>query len=83
MCLKFMGADGSGFQSDAIQAIGYAALMKANIQNHSWGGKGVAKGLVRAVGIAGGLGHLFVTAAGNDGENLDYAQNMMPAGLSR
>ena len=38
MALKFLGADGSGYTFDAIQAIDYAVQMGADITNNSWGG---------------------------------------------
>ena len=38
MALKFLGADGSGSQSDAIEAVLYAVNNGAHVINASWGG---------------------------------------------
>ena len=38
MALKFLGADGSGTISDAVDAITYAVDSGAVISNNSWGG---------------------------------------------
>ncbi|RMG50675.1 MAG: tandem-95 repeat protein [Acidobacteria bacterium] len=72
MALKFLGADGSGFLSDAIEAIDYAILMKergVNIVaiNASWGSTGFSFSLRQAIDRATSAGILFVAAAGNDG----------------
>ena len=58
--------------------------MKAHIENHSWGGPGVAQGLARAIQAAGEFGQLHVAAAGNEYLNVDLPENtFMPAGLAK
>ncbi len=65
MALKFLGADGSGTTSDAIEAIHYAVLNGATISNNSWGGDPYSQALFDAISTARDAGHIFVTAAGN------------------
>ena len=67
MGLKFLGSDGSGFTSDAIECIQYAVRMKVPISNNSWGGSGADPALADALAFARDSGHLFVAAAGNGG----------------
>lgn len=71
MALKFIGADGAGTTSDAIECIDYARLHGAHIINASWGGGGSSQALRRAITSARSSGILFVAAAGNDGANID------------
>ncbi|UCG33244.1 MAG: S8 family serine peptidase [Phycisphaerales bacterium] len=71
MALKFLGSDGRGSTSDAVEAIDYAVLMGATISNNSWGGGGFDASLLAAINNAGAAGHLFVAAAGNDTVNTD------------
>ena len=68
MPLKFLGADGSGYTSDAILAIEYAKKMGVKITNNSWGGADYDQALKDAIDQAN---MLFVAAAGNDGLNND------------
>ena len=64
MPLKFLGgADGSGYTSDAVLAVEYAAAQGAQIVNASWGGGGFSQALYDAIEAAN---LLFVAAAGND-----------------
>lgn len=65
--LKFLAADGSGYTSDAIDAVNYANAMGISITNNSWGGGGYSQALYNAI-AAGGL---FIAAAGNEGTNND------------
>ncbi len=69
--LKFLGADGSGFTSDAVRAVEYATMMGFDITNNSWGGGGFSLALYEAIEAAGAAGQLFVAAAGNDGLDND------------
>lgn len=71
MGLKFLGADGSGFISDAINAVNYATQMGAKLTNNSWGGGGFSQGMFDAITAAKNAGSLFVAAAGNDGTDND------------
>ncbi|MEH7076667.1 Ig-like domain-containing protein [Neobacillus drentensis] len=68
MSLKFLGADGSGNTSDAIQAIEYAKKMGVKITNNSWGGSEYDQALKDAIDQSN---MLFIAAAGNDGLNND------------
>ncbi|HOX03547.1 MAG: S8 family serine peptidase [Verrucomicrobia bacterium] len=70
--LRFIGASG-GYVSDAIAAIEYAVAMGARISNNSWGGTTYSSALYDAIRNAGAAGHLFVAAAGNNGQNSDDA----------
>ena len=71
MPLKFLTKDGNGSIEGAIAAIEYAASMGAQISNNSWGGSGSSQALHDAIANAEKLGHLFVAAAANDGQNND------------
>ena len=64
MALKFLNASGSGFSSDAIEAIGYAKSKGAKISNNSWGGDPYDQALYDAINNSSSL---FVAAAGNGG----------------
>ena len=88
MALKFIGADGYGLTSDAINAILYAADMGAKVSNNSWGGLAWDRGgvlyskpLQDAIQTAADAGMLFVAAAGNDGAFTDENSTAIPAGL--
>jgi subtilisin family serine protease/fibronectin type 3 domain-containing protein len=65
MALKFLGSDGSGTTSDAIEAIRYAIDNGAHISNNSWGGDPFSQSLYDAIRDARDVGHIFVAAAGN------------------
>jgi subtilisin family serine protease/uncharacterized membrane protein YphA (DoxX/SURF4 family) len=71
MALKFIGSDGSGKTSDAVQCIDYAIKMGAHLTNNSWGGAGYSQALYDAIARAKNAGDLFVAAAGNETVNLD------------
>ena len=71
MALKFLAADGEGFYSDAIEGIEYALRKGAQIINASWGGDDSSTALYDAIKAARDAGVLFVTAAGNNGRNID------------
>src|SRR5204862_2854891 len=59
--------------SRIAQAIRYTADSGARVANASWGGGGGFNGdvIYSAIQYAGTKGQLFVTAAGNDGQDLD------------
>jgi len=63
--LKFLGSSGSGYLSDAIEAIDYATKMKFFATNNSWGGGGYSDLMVQVIERANSAGILFVAAAGN------------------
>lgn len=69
MALKFLGPDGGGYTSDAIEALGYAIANRALISNNSWGGPWYSQALRDAISRAQDAGHLFVAAAGNGGSD--------------
>lgn len=68
MSLKFLGPNGSGSTTDAIAAIEYAKMMGVKVTNNSWAGPNNDLALKQAIEQSG---MLFVTAAGNDGKNVD------------
>jgi subtilisin family serine protease len=71
MPLKFLGPDGTGYTSDAVDAVNYATAMGARIISNSWGGIDFSQSLEDAINAANGVGVLFVVAAGNDGVDTD------------
>ncbi|MCC7375741.1 MAG: S8 family serine peptidase [Verrucomicrobiales bacterium] len=71
MALKFLGPDGDGSTSAAIQCIDYARTHGARVINASWGGGGRSRSLELAIQRARSAGIVFVVAAGNDGSNND------------
>jgi uncharacterized protein YhfF len=80
MPLKFLGADGSGEASDAVEAILYATSMGAAVTNNSWGGGEYSQALADAVALSDAGGSLFVAAAGNSFANNDTTPNY-PSGF--
>ena len=69
--LKFIGADGVAYTSDAIEALEYAVDEGIKISNNSWGGNGTySQVLYDAIERASAAGHLFVASAGNGGADL-------------
>ncbi len=89
VAMKFMGADGSGFTSGAVQAVNYftteSKLAPAGenfvATNNSWGGGGFSQALSDAVTLAAKSDILFIAAAGNDATNNDVTANY-PSNLS-
>jgi len=71
MALKFLGANGSGSTSGAVQAIDYALAKGARVLNNSWGGGGDSTALRAAVIRSRDAGAVFVAAAGNNGRDTD------------
>jgi subtilisin family serine protease len=71
MALKFLDGNGSGYLSDAIYAIDYAAANGARITSNSWGGGGYSQAMADSIEAAGEAGVLFVAAAGNSSSNND------------
>jgi len=71
MALKFLGSDGSGYTSDAIECIDYAIARGVDILSNSWGGGGYSLALATAIQRALDAGILFVAAAGNESNNND------------
>ncbi len=77
MPLRFLGPEG-GATSAAIAALNYAVLNGATVSNNSWGGAAYSQALYDAIAAAGEAGHVFVAAAGNNGQNID-ASAVYPA----
>lgn len=81
MGLKFLDATGSGYTSDAINAIEFGIQVKrffgssANVRvlSNSWGGGGFSQALLDEINRANGENMLFVAAAGNTGGDNDLA----------
>lgn len=73
MALKFLGADGSGSTSDAINAINYAVNNGANVINNSWGGSNYSQALHDALTYAYTKRAAIVAAAGNFKSDNDAA----------
>ncbi len=76
MALKFLDADGSGEDEDAIAAYNYiykAMQLGVNVVaiNNSWGGSGKSEILEAIIDKVGKLGAISVCAAGNDGADMD------------
>jgi subtilisin family serine protease len=73
MACKFMAADGQGYISDFIAALGYAARHGAKVANNSWAGAAYSAALSAAIDQARQAGVVFVAAAGNYGRDTDTA----------
>jgi subtilisin family serine protease len=71
MALKFLGANGTGPISAAVEAIEYAIQMGAHVLNNSWGGTRFSSILQIAIQSANQQGIPFVAAAGNAGVSLE------------
>lgn len=75
MPLKFIDSTGSGSTSDAIECIDYAIEQGAHVINASWGNVGQSFFLERAVRRARNAGVVFVTAAGNNSDDIEEVPN--------
>jgi len=71
MALKFLDSGGSGYTTDAANAINYATKMGVKITNNSWGGGWYSTTLYEVIQQANSSGSLFIAAAGNNGSNND------------
>jgi subtilisin family serine protease len=81
MACKFLGADGSGTTSDAIECINFAVTNGAKVLNNSWGGGPFEQALYDAIVNSRNQGVLFVAAAGNESNDND-ASPSYPASYS-
>lgn len=80
LAVQFLGANGSGYTSDAIEAVDYARQRGARIINASWGGGGSSTFLQSSISNFCTYNNgLFVAAAGNDARNGDLSPQY-PAG---
>ncbi|MCH2134101.1 MAG: S8 family serine peptidase [Phycisphaerales bacterium] len=68
--LRFLGPYG-GYTSDAIAAVQYCTNTGIRLSNNSWGGGGYSTALADAIVASQSIGHLFLAAAGNSGDNTD------------
>jgi subtilisin family serine protease len=80
MACKFLGANGNGNVSDAIDCLQYVRIMKdrgVNIvaTNNSWGGGGYSQALYDAIDAQRQGGILFIAAAGNASQDTDAVVN--------
>ncbi len=71
MPLKVLDSSGAGFTSDATEALVYAAEMGARVSCLAWGAYGYSRALQEAIEHADNMGCLVITAAGNDGRDID------------
>ncbi|CDJ48374.1 subtilisin-like protease TgSUB2, putative [Eimeria brunetti] len=75
MKLQQFGSSGTGSIGNAVRALAYAILQNAHVINNSWGSTETTESLKlvieRAKYMRGGLGILFVNAAGNSSSNND------------
>ena len=71
MPIKFLNAQGSGTDADAVSAVLYAAQNGADVMNNSWASSDYSQALADAINVADQHNALFVAAAGNDGTNND------------
>jgi thermitase len=78
MGLKAFKADGSGYLSDVLRAVYYAAQHNVKIINMSFTFPSTSKEVQKAVQYAGGRGAVCAAAAGNDGED----EILYPAGYT-
>ncbi len=73
VALRFLDALGSGYSSDAIDAVNYARTLGLDLTSNSWGGGGYSSVLEAAIRAAGDVGMFFIAAAGNDNVNNDVS----------
>jgi subtilisin family serine protease len=70
--LRVLDANGSGFVSDGVRAIAWAAAHHIHVANLSWTfGGAISQPLWDAIASAGDGGLLVAAAAGNSGNNAD------------
>lgn len=79
MALKFLDASGTGYNSDAIACIEYAAQNGAKVLSCSWGSFEYQQALKDAIDAAGTEGVIVCAAAGNLGFDLDNEAPNYPA----
>jgi subtilisin family serine protease len=66
--LQFLGPEGYGYTSDALDALNYAQMMGVKVTNNSWGGGSYDAELHDAIC---GYDGVFVAAAGNGSDDAD------------
>lgn len=78
--LAFLDENGYGSMIDAVRAITYAVSRGAKVINASWGGEGCSRTLKEKIASLYDKGVVFVSAAGNEGVNIDRVKSY-PASL--
>ncbi len=74
MALKFLGSGGSGYLSDGVAALRYAADMGAKVSSNSWGCTCNSTAMDDAVAYEHDKGMVVVAAAGNNNSDaLDHS----------
>lgn len=58
--LKFLNSGGSGWTSDAVEAIAYATSLHVDVMSNSWGGGGYSQALYDAIAEANDAGILII-----------------------
>lgn len=77
---RFLGNDGHGYLSDAIQCMQWCVDHDARILSNSWGTYSTSRALEDSMDyFAKEFGVIYVTAAGNEGINNDGQTPMYPA----
>ena len=71
MPVKFLNAQGSGTDANAVSAVLYAAQNGAAVMNNSWADNVYSQALADAITVADQHNSLFVAAAGNNGTDND------------
>ncbi len=71
MAVKTMNQGGSGYLSDAVDAIYYATAQGVRLTSNSWGYYGFLQSMKDAIDNAGTSNILFVAAAGNEQNDND------------
>ena len=73
MALKVFNANGSAYSNDIYSALEYAVTNGAQISNNSYGSYGENPKMGTLIAAAARVGHVFVSAAGNDENNNDIS----------
>ena len=73
--VKFIGNDGVGYTSDAIEAFQYVNDNGIRVSNNSWGSWGYSQALRDAIEATQAVGHIAVAAAGNGDMFFSNSQN--------
>jgi large repetitive protein len=71
MPVKFLNAQGSGTDANAVSAVLYAAQNGADVMNNSWADNVYSQALADAITVADQHNSLFIAAAGNNGTDND------------
>lgn len=83
MACRFLGTNGGGAVSDAIECVDYARNNGAHIMSNSWGGGPFNQSLSNSIDAARNAGILFIAAAGNDSRLIDDANKNYPSSYTQ